>query len=148
MLPKAHRVSRVTPRNCRWFEGISRTDAWTCCWLEILTAQKPAASPNCRAHDDLLTDVNAKTRRQEGRKKGTQRRKGARTQREEKKIGRGMEKEKEKEGEGEGERGKGKGERGKGKGLWFSLASLRLCTFAFISSPRSLLPRVLFRSAV
>jgi hypothetical protein len=101
----------------------------------------------------LLTDVNAKTRRREDRKKGTQRRKGARTQREEKKIGRdgkgrGMEKEKEKEGEGEGERGKGKGERGKGKGLWFSLASLRLCTFAFISSPRSLLPRVLFRSAV
>jgi len=39
---------------------------------------------------------------------------------------------------------------GDGEGLWFwfSLAPLRLCNFAFISSLRSFLPRVLFRSAV
>jgi len=125
MLPKAHRVSGVTPRNCRWFEGISRTDAWTCYWLEILTVQKPAASPNCRADDDLLTDVNAKTGTQEGRKTGTQRRKGAKTPREEKKIGRGWR------------------WKGMGKGFGFplrlcALATLRLCVPFFKPSLLSL----------
>jgi len=143
MLPKAHRVSGVTPRNCRWFEGISRTDAWTCCWLEILTAQKPAASSNCRAHDDLLTDVNAKTGRQEDRKTGRREEGNAKTQRRKDAKGR-KENRKGMEGEGEGE-GEGDGD---GDGLWFSLAPLRLCVFAFISSLRSHLPRVLSRSAV
>jgi len=163
MLPKAHRVSGVTPRNCRWFEGISRTDAWTCCWLEILTAQKPAASPNCRAHDDLLTDVNAKTGTQEGRnaKTGRQEEGNAKTGRQEegnakaqrrkdakgrKEIRKGIEKEGDRERRGWGKKGiekegdgEGRGWRRKGDGLWFSLAPLRLCVYffaAFISSPR------------
>jgi hypothetical protein len=80
----------------------------------------------------LLTDVNAKTGRQEdrkagrrepkGRKKGTQRRKGARTQREEKKIERGSRK-------------KGMRMEGDGRALVLvfpcAFAPLQLCVYFF-----------------
>lgn len=135
--------------NCRWFEGISRTDAWTCCWLEILPAQKPAASPNCRVHDDLPTDGNAKTgtQRREDRKKGTQRRKDARAQREEKKRkkeGYGERKEMEKERVGEG-----RGMEKEGDVFWFwffpcVFASLRSLPPAFPFEPLCSPSRVVF----
>jgi hypothetical protein len=107
----------------------------------------------------LLTDVNAKTGRRErkdrkagrrerkDRKKGTQRCKGAKTQREEKKIERGWRwKGMEMEGDGDG---RGWRRKGMGKGFGFGF-SLRLCAFAPLRSflLRSFLPRVLSRSAV
>jgi hypothetical protein len=48
----------------------------------------------------------------------------------------------------EGKGMEGKGIEGEGLWFWFSLAPLRLCAFAFISSLRSFLPRVLSRFAV
>jgi hypothetical protein len=83
----------------------------------------------------LLTDVNAKTGRQEGRKKGTQRQEEGNAKAQRRKDAKGRKENRkgiEKEGDEDGRGWKGM----EGLWFWFSLAPLRLCNFAFISSLR------------